>query len=76
MQRRRLEVAVEGEVELVVQRPDAVPGRHGLRDVGEPASAGVELEALGEQRGELVAADAARTGAENGHEPAGRRARA
>ena len=71
MEQRRLEVAIEREVQLVVQRADPVAGGDRLRDVREPAPVGVELEALGEQRRELVAGNAADSWAQHGHEAAG-----
>ena len=72
MHERRLEVAIEREVELIVQRADPVPGGHRLRDVCEPAARGVELEPLGEQCRELVPGDTADAGAKDGDESAGR----
>ena len=72
VERGRLEITVEREVQFVVQRPDAVPGRHGLRDVCQAARAVAELESLREQRRQLIAADAAHARAENGNEPARR----
>ena len=71
VEERRLEVPGEREVELVVQRTDAVARGDGLRHVCEAAAVDVELEAVGEERGELVTGDAADTRAEDRHEPAG-----
>ena len=59
-------------MQLVVQRADPVSGRDRLRDVREPAILHLELEALRQQPRELVAGDARCSGAEHGHEPAGR----
>ena len=70
MEERGLEVPREREVELVVQWADPVPRRDGLRDVREPATVDVELEALREQGRQLVAGDSADARAEHGHEPA------
>ena len=66
MEKRRLEVAREREVELVVERADAVARCDGLRDVRETAAVDIQLEARREQGGELVAGDAADSRAEHG----------
>ena len=59
-------------MQLVVQRPDAVPRGDRLRDVGQAARAVAELEPLRQEHCQLVAGDAADSGAEDRHEPAGR----
>ncbi len=70
VQRRRVDVAVEREVQLVVERPDPVPRRDRLRDVREARDRRVELEALGEQVARARRRRRARTRAEHRHEPA------
>jgi hypothetical protein len=59
MKRRRLEVAVERKVELIMKRTDAVAGCDGLRHVREAALTAVEIEPFREQRRQLMARDTA-----------------
>ena len=73
VERRRLDVPVEREVQLVVERPDAVSRRDRLRDVGEPAP--VRRRARSGPRAGFASSstgDAGRGRAEDGHEPPGR----
>ena len=66
VEQRRLDVPVEREVQLVVERPDPVPGRDRLRDVGEPAAAGVSSKRSASRRRKVVAGDAAAPGPRTG----------